>query len=362
MTCVVSFPQNSLWVLKELQRQHIDVDIYYLYTKGSQQDDVDEALGHVLPFGNGHPFMLMRSLYHLATSKIVLIDNYFPFLAAVTFKKGVECIQLWHAVGAIKTFGLKDRSIHHRSEKARERFKKVYRRFDKIVVGSDTMAEIFMEAFGLPESHILKTGVPRTDLFFDKAKQEVIQTRLYRDLPVLKEKKILLYTPTYRDGELDQFNLQIDLDMMRDSLAESYVLLIKLHPAIRKKTRFETNYPGFVYDYSSYPDVNDLLFITDILITDYSSIAHEFSLFNKPMIFFPYDLETYTRDRGLWVPYDQSVTGPIVYSTEEMINKIKHEAFDLDKVRAYSEEWNRYSDGHSSERLVDYLSHRLITD
>jgi CDP-glycerol glycerophosphotransferase (TagB/SpsB family) len=97
---------------------------------------------------------------------------------------------------------------------------------------------------------------------------------------------VILYAPTYRDHQLDQFELKLDLEKMYQELSDEYVLLLRFHPAIKSSLENNELYSNFVYDYSSSRyDANELLLITDLLITDYSSIPYEFSLLNKPMIF-----------------------------------------------------------------------------
>ncbi|MGG1690730.1 CDP-glycerol glycerophosphotransferase family protein [Heyndrickxia ginsengihumi] len=352
---VVSFKQNNLYVYKEIKKQQIPVKIAFMCTS-SCYDNVRKELPteEVRMFGINRPFDFLKSIYHLATSEYVVVDNYYGFLAAVQFKDGVECIQLWHAAGAIKTFGLKDRNIHHRSNRALKRFKKVYSQFHKVVVGSDTMKHIFMEAFGLPYENFLCTGVPRTDFFYDEKLKSTIIKKLYDANPELRNKKIILYAPTFRDDELDHFQLMLDVEKMFNELHQDHVLLIKLHPAIRHHLELE-DYNGFVFDYSYYKDVNELLLITDILITDYSSIPYEFSILQRPMIFYPYDLQKYEEKRGFWETYDKMVPGPVAFDTNRVIQLIKHKQFDIHLIADFSKSWNTYSTGKSSEKLVKYL-------
>jgi teichoic acid glycerol-phosphate primase len=171
----------------------------------------------------------------------------------------------------------------------------------------------------------------------------------------LKHKKVILYAPTYRDHELENFNLKLDLDKMYEALCEDYVLILKLHPAIRNKAEYEDLYPGFVYDYTGKASTNELLMVTDILISDYSSIPFEFSLLNKPMVFFAYDLDEYTKERGLWESYDMLVPGPVVKETNGLVETIKHDNFDLQIVKDFSSKWNRYSSGEACKNLVSYI-------
>ncbi|WP_229745386.1 CDP-glycerol glycerophosphotransferase family protein [Pullulanibacillus pueri] len=355
VTFVVSFPQNSVPLYKEMTQHNIPVEAVFL-SKTSCADVLEKQTGHnVICFETSNVIDMLRSIYHLATSKHVVIDNYFGFLAAIQFKPEVKCVQLWHAVGAIKTFGFKDKSIKHRSERARERFEKVYNKFDKVVVGSEALAHIFMEAFHLPADKILRTGVPRTDFFYDVLSKQKVVTALYKKHPELTDKKVILYAPTYRDQELNGFKLKLDIEDMYKQLKDDYVLLLKLHPAIKLSLALDNKFDGFVYDFSGYPDINELLLITDVLITDYSSIPYEFSLLNKPMIFFPYDLEEYTRDRGLWGSYHELVPGPVVYDSSDIPRIIKQNKFDYNRIQEYCNKWNFYSKGNSSENLVNTM-------
>ena len=167
--------------------------------------------------------------------------------------------------GAIKTFGFKDHSIKRRTNSANRRFTKVYQQFHKIVVGSDLMASIFMEAFKLTEDHIIRTGIPRTDFFYQISEQEKRKKKEWmHSHPFLKNKKVILYAPTFRDGNVKHFETILDINYLYHSLGEEYVILIKLHPTVQEKLDFDYDlYKGFIYDFSYYKDVNDILLITD---------------------------------------------------------------------------------------------------
>jgi CDP-glycerol glycerophosphotransferase (TagB/SpsB family) len=355
ITFVVSFSQNSLFVYEELVKKAIPYEVVFLAKPSCIKDIKVNVEAPTYSFETTNLIHFLISIYHLATSKYIIIDNYYGFLSAVEFKQNVQCIQLWHAAGAIKTFGLRDQSIKHRTKRAKARFQKVYRKFDKVVVGSEALANIFMEAFGLPRENILRTGIPRTDIFYDKNKKSQVITKLIRDNPILSKKKVILYAPTYRDNQFNHFEMALDIDKIYNALHGDYILLLKLHPAIKVKTRLEGKYKGFVFDYSNYNDINHLLLVVDILISDYSSVPYEFAILNKPMIFYPYDLTEYIKDRGLWDDYEKLVPGPIVNSTDEIINCIKDNQFNLKKIEDFNRKWNLYSDGHSSQKLIESL-------
>ncbi|MBM7600170.1 CDP-glycerol glycerophosphotransferase (TagB/SpsB family) [Virgibacillus halotolerans] len=346
---VASFGVNVLYTLKELEKQS-DEKVVILKTSSCKMTFKGAPNRKQLHFKPVTPINWGKSIYHLATSSTIFVDNYYGFLAVTDFRPNTKCIQLWHAAGAIKQFGLKDLSIENRPAKAYKRFKMVYQRFDYVIVGSENMADIFREGFGISKKQILRTGIPRTDFFFDSLAKEEVGETLRLQFPMIKEKKVILYAPTYRDNEMNVSELKMDIDKMYKALKDDYVLFLRLHPAV--SVTIDNHYPDFVFNVSTNYNINHLLVITDILISDYSSIPFEFAILNKPMIFFAYDIDEYAETRGFWDNYDKLVPGPIVENTNDLITILKTNDFDMKKINDFSNEWNQYSDGKSSENLI----------
>lgn len=356
ITFVVSFEENPSYVFQELMKRKVAYEIIVL-SKSSFSVEFEKELKRAtfIPFETYNMIHWLQSIYHISTSKWLIVDNYYGFLSAVHFKNNVECIQIWHAAGALKTFGLQDHSVEFRSSAAKRRFRKVYEKFNQVVVGSEEMARIFMDSFGLSHSSILKTGVPRTDFFYEKESHEMLATHFKKKYPKIKGKKVLLYAPTFRDSQLENYEIRLDLDNMYKHLNRDYVLFIKLHPAVKVNFDYQKLYPDFVYDFTNFNRMNELLIITDLLITDYSSIPFEFALLKKPMIFFTYDLEFYKKERGVLANFEQKVPGPIAFETNELIELILYTETDMKMICDFSQKWNEFSDGNSSKKLVDYI-------
>ncbi|WP_010631093.1 CDP-glycerol glycerophosphotransferase family protein [Sporolactobacillus vineae] len=344
---VVSFSENTRFIADEFRSEHVAVEFVFL-CRGKCIDAFKDDRSVVLPFETMNPGALFRSAYYLATAKVVFVDNYFGFLSVVRFREGVPCIQIWHAPGALKTFGLEDNSIAGRSERARRRFRKVYEKFDKVVAGSEIMADIFKRSFGLTDDRILRTGFPRTDFFFQKHEAG---RRPSHHFPA--DRKKILYAPTFRNRQRDRFPL--DLDLLKKELGHEYVLLLRLHPAERSGYRFSAEDQSFIIDCSNDSSIDELMLASDLLITDYSSIPVEYSLLGKPMIFYPYDLEAYGKERGFQSDYLKWVPGPVAFTTEELIKVIRQDRFNLSQVKEFAALWNRYSHGDASKKLVDYV-------
>lgn len=355
VTFIMSYGENLFFIYEEMQRQGINCEVVFLYKSTCKYEVDNYSNVKSYKFETRNIFHTIKSVYHLSTSQYVIVDNYFGSLAKIKFKKGVECIQIWHAAGAFKKFGLLAPSLKKRSLRAQNRFMDVYKNFHKIVVGSEALANIYKKAFALSDNNILKTGIPRTDLFFDEQRQKKVKDNIFIVNPKLKDKKVILYAPTFRDKELVDFDLHLDIDEMYRQLKGEYILIIKLHPAIRNICNYEEKYAGFLYDYSLYPNINDLFLVTDILVTDYSSIPFEFCLLNKPMIFFAYDLKKYMKKRGTIGDYISDVPGPVVYTTEEVVQVITDGKFKIDSINNFTLKWNEYSIGDSSKHFVNML-------
>ena len=355
-TFVVSFGDNSKYVIDEIRRQKIEVQVVVLCKRNAMGLFMDNKDLDLIAFDTIKIFQWIQSIYHLATSRYIMVDNYYGFLAAVRLKKGVQCIQLWHASGALKKFGLEDVSAKNRSPKAKHRFLKVYNNFHKVIVGSDVMADIFTKSFNLKREQILTTGVPRTDFFFNEKAVQNARKRLAFQLPMTRNRKVILYVPTYRDDEVNRFKLHLDIMKMAEKLGNDYILFLRLHPAIQKPFTLLEPCPDFFIDVSSKQyEITELLVVADYLITDYSSIVFEFSLLQKPIIFFAYDLEEYKQSRGILGNYESNLPGPIERDTDSIIELIQSNRFDLNSVYRYAKVWNKYSEGNSSYNLVQYM-------
>ena len=175
--------------------------------------------------------------------------------------------------------------------------------------------------------------------------------------PIAENKKIVLYAPTFRDNPEDNnvFNF-LDLEKFNKELGEDYILVLRLHPKIKKffKDKIEVNQK--YVDCSDFKNEQELLLISDILISDYSSIMIEFALLNKPIIFFTYDYDTYmSKDRGFYFDFKKNVPGPVVYTTDELIAEVKNNDFDKNKISEFRKTQFNSIDGEASKRVVDFL-------
>lgn len=298
---------------------------------------------------------MIKACYHLATSRYFIIDDYYMPIYMIKLRKQVEIIQLWHSAGALKKFG---RSIVDKPFGPSKNYLKhinIHGNYSKAYVSSREVIPYFAEAFGMPEHRIRPLGVPRTD-FFLTANKEALQFRFRELFPEHADKKLLLYAPTFRGKSHYQgdFALPFHLPLMKERLGDKYVLLVHLHPYMQGKILLEDAMDDdFVIHIRNKFTIQELLVLTELLITDYSSVFFDFSLLNKPMVFYPYDLEEYRKDRDFYYLYEAIIPGPQVKNTNDLITLILQGEFSQEKIAYFRDRFFDYRDGKSSERIVE---------
>src|SRR5699024_10710969 len=200
------------------------------------------------------------------------------------------------------------------------------RKWDYLVSPNRYSTAILKQAFQFNKK-ILETGYPRNDyLINSNTTKEMNRIKAKQDLP--DDKKIILYAPTWRDNEFYgkgryKFDIPMDLDRMKEELSDDYIILLRMHYLIAENI-YLTGLEGFVYDFSEYEDIRELYLISDVLITDYSSVFFDYVILKRPIYFYTYDLEEY-RDtlRGFYLDFEKEAPGPIVKTTEELLNHIE---------------------------------------
>lgn len=296
----------------------------------------------------------------IGTSKYILLDDFCSIVSFMKRKKGQEIVQLWHGPGAFKTFGLS------RSDKKISGLKKylTHRNYSKTIVTAEDIRWCYAEGFGMKKEDVCATGYPRTDVFFNKKYVSDTKDKIYKEYPVLKNKKVILFAPTYRGNStlVASYDYdKLDLDKMYKELSKDYVFVFKWHPALFYNKEAENfskklkKYKDFYYDFSSYRDINDLLMVTDVLITDYSSVIFDYLLVNKPIVYYAYDLKEYENGRGLYYPFKDYVFGRVATNMDELIKSIKSEDM-MDKERKeFNKKFMSSCDGNSTKKTYNMI-------
>ena len=271
-------------------------------------------------------------------------------------------VQCWHGT-PLKRLGYditnSDNAMNSVSE-IKSKYKSDAKRFDYMVSPCKFVTEKFTSAWNLEkmgkQDAVLEIGYPRND-FLNKFTEENVIT-VKEKLGLINEKrKIILYAPTWRDNQHDAekgyvYKNPVNFDLLREKLGDEYIILFRAHYLVADNFDFKS-YDGFIYDVSKYDDINELYIISDILITDYSSVFFDYAILERPILFYMYDMEEYRDEmRGFYLNINQ-LPGPIVRDEKELINVIRE--MKTCDMRSFNNEYNKMNDGQASLRLVDLI-------
>ncbi|MGE7121268.1 CDP-glycerol glycerophosphotransferase family protein [Peribacillus sp. NPDC046944] len=296
--------------------------------------------------------------YYLAKAGYWVNNQNFP--TYLSKRKETTYIQTWHGT-PLKKMQFDIENIQGRDDGYLNRVHSATKTWDYLVSPSSYASNAFRSAFRY-EGEVLETGYPRNDLFYREDVSTIANVVTDR-LKLPKGKKVILYAPTFRDNQTSKnnkftFDLNLDLEKMKEALGDEYVLLLRMHVVISNKLKIPEGYEDFVINVSKYSDIQELYLISDILITDYSSVMFDFANTARPILYYTYDLEDYRDNiRGFYIDFEGEAPGPFLKTTEDIIESITN----IDEINRQYE--TRYSlfrekycgieDGQAAKRIVD---------
>ena len=285
----------------------------------------------------------------ILTSKVIVTDDYVKYLRYFPLRPEQRVIQLWHACGAFKKFGQRGTNLSLPEDRA------THAQYNLVSVSGEQVRSIYADAFDVNYQKVQALGVPRTDHYFNKKLISKKKRQIYLKHPKLLFKSVLVYAPTFRDtdGKRNEFHPEIDFDLLSKSLLPNQVLLICPHPVM--------DAPILPHKYHNILEVrdfstNDYMLISDMLITDYSSVIFEYALLGKPIAFFCYDLLRY--DRDFYLKYPDDLPGDVFKTQEELTEYLRSPEKQVltDKYTAFMQKYMSACDGHSCERIATLIN------
>ncbi|WP_234427823.1 CDP-glycerol glycerophosphotransferase family protein, partial [Streptomyces badius] len=269
-------------------------------------------------------------------------------------------LQTWHG-SAYKRMGFDETRVRLQNAPQRERLQRAVDRFDHFLVRSEHDVTTLARAYRLPEERLLRTGYPRNDALIAERTRAETEGRLPRpplaaELGLDDHKKTVLYAPTFRGGPGKQRKARLLLDVREfaERFGDTHTLLVRAH--YLESARLPVCPPGTVVDVSRHHDVSELLTITDVLVTDYSSIMFDFALLDRPVVLFAPDLETYAAERGSYFDLREQAPGPVTATQEELFAALaelkKSDTRYADRRRAFAERFGVHDRGDAARATV----------
>jgi CDP-glycerol glycerophosphotransferase (TagB/SpsB family) len=333
---VAALEGNLLHISRAISALRPDVEVVLLL----------EPYGYGLGAKLAYFGRLLRGMYHLRTAGLFVVDNAYLPVHVAPHRAGTTVVQVWHAAGALKRFGVDTARPPTEPERTF-----LHRYYDWVVTTGEASRAPWAAALRTVPERVIPLGTPRTDFFFDAAAMAAARERLVAAYPALAGRRVVLYAPTFRGrGKNKRPAVGLDAARLRAALPADHLLVLKSHPNLSP-----VDIPTSGYDVIVDPgsEINDLLALTDVLVTDYSSSIFEYALLRRPLVLLAGDLADYEMDPGLYVDYRAEMIGTQVVDTDGVIAAILEERFDLSGYDAFISRHLGACDGRASSRFVE---------
>lgn len=279
-------------------------------------------------------------------------------------REGIVFVETWHGT-PLKKLGFDMGDVFSSNPEFKSVFYRQAKEWDYLISANPFSTDVFTRAFGCRREQILEYGYPRNDILYAQD-GEGIAADVKRELGIPEGRRVILYAPTWRDDQVISvghygFELALDLALLQREVGQDSVILLRTHYYVAQQMDFSA-YQGFVYDGSQYEDVSRLYLISDILITDYSSVFFDYANLKRPILFFAYDYESYAEEmRGLYIDMERELPGPVLTTNQEVVEALRR----IDEVSVqyrtrYEEFYERFccvDDGRASERIIEEVFH-----
>ena len=329
-------------IREELEKNYPEYKVKVIAKKLEEKDGI---LKHLIP----NCINIFEQMYCLATSKVIILDTYCIPICILPHKKDTKVIQIWHALAAIKKFGHQTIGAKTGANEKTAQIMCMHKNYDYVLAPSYATGKLYQKAFNVVEDKIKYIGMPRIDYILEKDEQK--NNEIYEMYPILKEKKNILYVPTYRKGEkveLDEFIEKID--------TKKFNLIVKLHPLDLKEYNYMEK-EGVIYEQKC--KTYDLLKIADSVITDYSSLSVEASLLDIPIYFYTYDLEKYKIDTGINFDFESEPIGKYKANNASELVSLLNQEYDYDVLKKFKEKYISVDTENCTKQIVEFIV-RLI--
>ena len=297
---------------------------------------------------------------YLATAKYFVFNMRQP--KWFVKRPGMRFLETWHGT-PLKHLVFDMKNVASASVHYKMTFYHQSRQWDWLITDNQFSYRIFKHAFMYPQSRMLKSGYPRNDVLYAPDRRQIAQ-RIKQRLGIPQDKKVILYAPTWRDNEFVShghyhFDLKLNVRLLERYLSDDYVLVLRTHYFITNRLK-TSQFGDFVYDASNYDDISQLYLISDVLITDYSSVFFDYANLKRPILFYVYDYDTYAKVlRGFYLNMERDLPGPLIKTSRGLVRAIQNlpevKKRYRNRYRKFNQRFNAWDDGHAAARAVQAL-------
>jgi CDP-glycerol glycerophosphotransferase (TagB/SpsB family) len=295
------------------------------------------------------PAATLRLAYHARTSRAIVIDDYFPELYSVKLHPATAFIQLWHASGAFKKVGFARAGLPGGPRKRSS----AHRGYTHAIVSAEGVRDAYATAFNMPLKNVKATGIPKTDVLFDKRWVSDSRERVRRELAIPLGSRVSLVATTFHGQGQPSAKVgaaHVNWATVADGLPHDYIL-VKNHPFTRG---IKSNYPQHphVIDVTDREDIVALMAASDVVVTDFSSVIFDAAILRKPVVYLFSSTTDYESNRGFFFDAETYIWGPRANNEAEIIEAIRNPVVNQDIFCKAYDRHLEACDGHATERVV----------
>lgn len=279
-----------------------------------------------------------RQMFELATSKVCVVDSYIPMVSMLKHKKSLKILQLWHSLGAIKKFGLQNLNLDSGRNEKLSKVMKMHQNYTNIITTSMETTKYFSKAFGYNRDKFLNYGLPRIDYLLQQEK--AIKEKIYSKYSSLKNKKTILYAPTFRRNKIDKTE-----EILKMIDYNKYNIIFKSHPLHKININNDK-----VYKCSEFKAM-DLIAVSDIVITDYSAISLEAMILNKKLFLYLFDYNEYKNKTGLNVNLEKEMSN-YTFETKKEFQKLINKEYSYSQYKQFKSKYIENTKGNSTKLII----------
>ena len=285
-------------------------------------------------------FLFFKEMYHIATSKMLIVDGYCIMASTLKHKKNLIIMQTWHANGIVKKIGLQTLENRTPFQRRLAKHMNMHKNYDYVLSSSKETSKVFLEAFDINKKSLLEIGTPMLDYLYNKDNK--IEDKIFERNGKLN----VIYMPTVRKGE------KLDMQGLLDGFDfKKYNLFLKLHPAyqdnnIDSRIKLIKGYSG-----------EQVLSVADYIITDYSNIMFEAGLQDIPVILYIPDIVKYKKNPGLNINIEKEFK----YTTRDIkeVLKMLNNKYDIKYLKKFVKKYIEIYDGKCTERIKEFILEKL---
>lgn len=316
--------------------------------------EVSYSFRNIFKSERQNPFKWISVITKIAMQDYIFVDDYVPVFSFLKLNKKTTLVQTWHAGFGFKLVGFGRFGINGSPHPIQS----CHRKYTYGIVGNNNLKEIYSEVWGIDKDSLLATGMPRLEHFLDEDLIKEKRKFFYENYPEFKNKRVINFAPTYRGS--NQYNAYYDYSKLDFDKLTAYckktnsVFIFGKHHFIKEEIPIKKEHEGYLYDFSKYK-LNDTFYITDVLITDYSSCFYDFLLLKKPVIFYTYDKAIYSSTRGVHRPIDKVAPGIVCETFDELLNALDSTNKKDFEIKDFLIDKCLTNEMLASDQIIDYV-------